>query len=405
MTAAITPMARNVALYPWFKFFQNLIFWQAVWFLFFQSTLSAAQAVLLYVIYDVATTVLEVPSGYMSDRLGRRKTLIAATVAGTLGAVLLCFGDGFAVFAVAQIVLGAAAAFASGTDSALLYESLNADGRGDEVEHFETRTWQFSLTALALSAFMGGWMAQVSFGMAFGAAACSMLVALAIACRFTEPAVRAGQGGKGGAGAQWALFKKAMGQPVLVWLFGLSVLMYGFSHVPFIFGQPFIAEALAARGWQAEAPVVSGSVTAVMMLVSVAASLVAVRLRQRVGLPALLLMAFGIQIGLICTLALTDSVLAVAVLVLRMVPNSWAQPFIIARIQPLLDDAARATFLSIQSFVGRLLFAGSLMVAAQVAPTGGEMAYDDIQITLTGFGVVGVVCFLLLAATVQRAKI
>ena len=26
--------ARNIALYPWFKFFQNLLFWQAIWFLF-----------------------------------------------------------------------------------------------------------------------------------------------------------------------------------------------------------------------------------------------------------------------------------------------------------------------------------------------------------------------------------
>lgn len=398
-------MARNVALYPWFKFFQNLIFWQAVWFLFFQSTLSAAQAVLLYVVYDVATTVLEVPLGYMSDRLGRRKTLIAASAAGAMGAGLLCLGDSFEVFVVAQIVLGASAAFASGTDSALLYESLNAEGRGAEVEYYETRTWQFSLTALAVSAFIGGWMAQVSFALAFGAAACAMGVALSIVLRFTEPAVRADQAGKGGARAQWALFRGAMGRPVLVWLFGLSVVMYGFSHVPFIFGQPFIAEALAAQGWQAEAPVVSGSVTAVMMLVSVAASLVAVRMRKRVGLPVMLMMAFGIQIGLICTLAVTDSLLAVAVLVLRMVPNSLAQPFIIARIQPLLDDAARATFLSIQSFAGRLLFAGSLMLAAQVAPTGGVMAYGDIQITLIGYGVAGIVCFILLAATVRRAQI
>ena len=43
---------RNISLYPWFKFFQNLLFWQATWFLFFQSELSAAEAILIYVFAD-----------------------------------------------------------------------------------------------------------------------------------------------------------------------------------------------------------------------------------------------------------------------------------------------------------------------------------------------------------------
>ena len=54
----MTGAAQNIALYPWFKFLQNLLFWQAVWFLFFQSELSAAEAILLYVIFDISTTIL-----------------------------------------------------------------------------------------------------------------------------------------------------------------------------------------------------------------------------------------------------------------------------------------------------------------------------------------------------------
>ena len=72
---------------------------------------------------------------------------------------------------------------------------------------------------------------------------------------------------------------------MLVWLFSLSVLMYGFSQIPFVFGQPFISEALSAAGWQAEAPLVDGSVSALMMIVSVVASLFAIKLRKRIGLP------------------------------------------------------------------------------------------------------------------------
>jgi MFS family permease len=391
-------MARNVALYPWFKFFQNLIFWQSVWFLFFQQELSASEALLLYVVYDVATTALEVPSGYMSDRLGRKRTLVAAMVAGLVGLVLLATGDSFAVFALGQICIGAGAAFASGTDTAFLYESLIADGRGGEMEAQTTRAWQFTLTGLALSAVTGGLMAGVAYELAFGAAAVALGCAGVMALRFTEPPHA--DGDKVGLGAQWGLLRTALRQPVLLWLFVLSVVMYGFSHVPFVFGQPFIAQAMQAGGLRGDAPIVSGAVSAAMMVVSVLASLVALRLRRRIGLPAILLLAFGMQIGLIGVLALTDSAIAIAVLLLRMVPDSWTYPFIEARVQPLLSDAGRATFLSLQSFAGRLLFAGSIFAASLIAPTTGTMAYADIRATLAWYAVAGLVVFggLLLAS-------
>ncbi|KHA53850.1 MFS transporter [Sulfitobacter geojensis] len=388
-------MTRNVALYPWFKFVQNLTFWQAIWFLLFQNALSAAEAILLYAVYDVATTVMEVPSGYMSDRLGRRRTLIAAAFFGAVGAGLIAAGSGFAIFAIAQVCLGATAAFSSGTDNALLYESLKAQGREAEVEAQETRGWQAALMGLALSAITGGFLASYAFQWAFVAGAAAQAVALCIAWRFVEPPHGTRAIANAGPSGQWQHFRQAMQRSVLVWLFVLSVLMYGFSHVPFVFGQPFIAQALEGVAWSP--PIVSGAVSTVMMLVSVLASLIAVRLRQRIGLAAILLFAFAIQIGLIGVLALTSSALAIAVLFLRMVPNSFARPFIVARMQPLLDDTGRATYLSLQSFVGRLLFAGSLLLASSQVQQGTVMASADIQATLGIYAIGGV--FFLLALT------
>ncbi|MDF3414729.1 MFS transporter [Sulfitobacter sp. M57] len=396
-------LKRNLTLYPWFKFAQNLTFWQAIWFLLFQNTLSAAQAILLYAIYDVATTVMEVPSGYMSDRLGRRRTLIAAAFFGALGAALVAVGSGFAVFALAQVCLGVSAAFSSGTDSALLYESLKVQGRAAEVEAQETRGWQAALIGLALSAITGGVLASYHLGWAFVAGAVAQVLALIIAWRFVEPLHERGSVGSAGLSGQWRHFRQAMGRPVLVWLFILSVLMYGFSHVPFIFGQPFIAQALEGLTWSP--PIVSGTVSAMMMLVSVLASLVALKLRRRIGLSAILLLAFGIQIGLIGVLSLTDSALAIAVLLLRMVPNSFARPFIVARMQPLLDDAGRATYLSLQSFVGRLLLAGSLLFASARVQQDTVMVYADIQVTLGGYAIAGLVFLLALSALARWAKL
>ncbi|MGC1504971.1 MAG: MFS transporter [Sulfitobacter sp.] len=396
-------MMRNVALYPWFKFAQNLTFWQAIWFLLFQNALSAAQAILLYAVYDVATTVMEVPSGYMSDRQGRRRTLIAAAFFGALGAALIVVGSGFWVFAIAQICLGASAAFSSGTDNALLYESLKAQGREAEIETQETRGWQASLMGLALSAITGGVLASYVYEWAFVAGAVAQAAALFLAWRFVEPPHDRESSESAGLSAQWRHFRQAMGRPVLVWLFMLSVLMYGFSHVPFVFGQPFIAQALEGVSWSP--PIVSGAVSAAMMLVSVLASLVALALRQRIGLAAILVLAFAIQIGLIGVLALTSSALAIGVLFLRMVPNSFARPFIVARMQPLLNDAGRATYLSLQSFTGRLLFAGSLLLASAQVQQGTVMVYEDIQATLGTYAMGGLVFLLVLLALARWAKL
>ena len=274
-----------------------------------------------------------------------------------------------------------------------MYESLAAQGRDEEVEAQETRSWQYTLWGLALSAVTGGFLASYDYTWAFVATALSFAIALGIAWRFVEPPHTALSKADHGLRGQWLHIRSAMAQPVLIWLFLLATLMYAFSHVPFVFGQPFIAEALSNKGWTAEAPIVSGSVSAAMMLVSVVASLCALWLRQRVGLPAILLLSFAIQVGLIAILALTNSVFAILVLFLRMVPDSWSHPFIVSRIQPLLNDAGRATYLSVQSFAGRLLLASSLLIAAGQTRSNTPMVYAELQSTLGLYALMGLVCF------------
>ena len=383
--------ARNLRLYRWFKFMQNLLFWQATWFLFFQSELSAAEAILIYVFYDIATTVLEVPSGYLSDRVGRRLTLIVSAVAGLFSAVMQAVGDGFLVFALAQVALGAHIAFASGTDSSMLYESLDAEGRADEIEEHEVWSWRFSFAGLLLSAVVGGALALYGLRLPYVATAVAFAMLVVVALRFVEPpeqrVTEAGEYGRLDA------LREALTHPILVWIFGLSLLMYAYSHLPFIFGQPYILNALAGLGLEGQAPLVSGTVTAIMMGISLLTSWIAPGVRKRLGLAGILLLAFGMQITIAAGLAASASVFAIALLFLRMVPDSFARPFILARIQPMLPSQTRATYLSIQSLAGRVFFATTLFVASTNASDVGTMAFGEIQTILTGYVAFGLVAF------------
>lgn len=404
MSSQIATANRNITLYPWFKLLQSLIFAQAVWFLYFQAKLSAAEAIMLYAIADLATTVLEVPSGYASDRFGRRMTLIIAGCCSTIGACLLAMGDSFAVFAAGQIMMGAGGAFLSGTDSAFLYESLSAAGRADDVEAQEVKAWRFTFAALAISAVTGGAIALYSFPLTFVLSAVALFAGIIISLRFVEPP-RQDTTPQAGEVMRLGALGDALRHPVLIWLFALAVLMYGFSHIPYVFGQPFIQEALASVGLAQDAPVFSGLVTTVMMLLSVVASFFATRLRHRVGLVAILLLAFGMQIALSGVLALTNAPIVIAVLLLRMVPDALSKPFITARIQPLLRDEARATYLSLQSLCGRILFAATLFIASGATQSADTMPYADIQMILGGYVVAGVIAITVLAFTARRLPI
>lgn len=393
---------RNIALYPWFKLCQSLLFWQAVWFLYFQQTISPAAAIAMYAVYDLSVTLLEVPLGVLSDRIGRRRTLILSALSGVAGSLLLALGDSFAVFALGQFCIGAGAAFASGTDSAMLFESLAGSRREDEVEAEETRALQYSLWGFAISAALGGAIALWSFPATFWAAAVAMGISALIAMRMVEPPRRTDSATPT---EFWTALRAAVGRPVLRWIFVLATVMYGFSHLPFVFGQPFIAAALQDVGLSGEAPLVSGLVSAVMMGLSVVASLFALGLRGRIGLSRMLLLAFGMQITLIAVLALTDSWLAIAVLFLRIVPDALSKPFTMGRIQPLLGDEVRATYVSLQSLAGKLLFSVSLLVAAGSASDVAEMPHGDIQMILGWYVIAGALIWAGLALTASRAGV
>jgi hypothetical protein len=306
-------------------------------------------------------------------------------------------------FAAGQALLGAGMAFSSGTDSALLYESLEREGRGGETDAEELRAWRFNFVALALSAVTGGAMATHAPALPFAASALAFAGLVWLSLGFTDVSGEDALEGEEllNAGALRAAFR----QPVLLWLFVLSVIMYGYSHIPFVFGQPFIEQALSRLGFAAQAPLVSGAVSSLMMVLSVIASLYAMRLRLWAGLPGILLFAFFMQIALAAVLAATDSALAIAFLLLRMVPGSLSRPFILARIQPLLRDEMRATYLSLQSFCGRLFFAVTLWLAAGQASAVGKMSHAEMSVILWTYVGFGALVLLGLAVFARRAGV
>ncbi len=92
---------------------------------------------LLHAIYSVVIACVEVPSGYIADLWGRKKALTIGMLLATLGFASYSFSSGFWGFLVAEIALGIGQAFVSGTDSALLYDTLKWKGKQNKYLKLE----------------------------------------------------------------------------------------------------------------------------------------------------------------------------------------------------------------------------------------------------------------------------
>ena len=131
--------------------------------LFYQDNgLSMSQIFLLKSIYSIAMVATELPSGYLADVWGCRRTLLLGAILGTLGILIYSVSGVFYSFVVAEIILGIGFSFISGADSAMLYDSLKAENREDEYIKHEGRITSAGNFAEALAGVAGGLLATIS---------------------------------------------------------------------------------------------------------------------------------------------------------------------------------------------------------------------------------------------------
>lgn len=121
----------NARLFVWFRILFNCRFYYPVFTIFFLDLgLSIGEFAALNVVWALTSVVLEVPSGALADRFGRRPLVVAAGGLMVLEMGVLCVmppGRHDVVlwlFVLNRVLSGAAEACASGADEALAYDSL-----------------------------------------------------------------------------------------------------------------------------------------------------------------------------------------------------------------------------------------------------------------------------------------
>ena len=105
----------TIKLSKWFMVYMPIVV------LFMESNgLNLREVMTISGIYSMAVAVFEVPSGYFSDRLGRKHSLLIGTTFILLQFFVYSCSFSFWSLAVGAAIGGLGASFISGTDSALL---------------------------------------------------------------------------------------------------------------------------------------------------------------------------------------------------------------------------------------------------------------------------------------------
>lgn len=350
------PIDRTIRLYRWYIGFRESYFWMPVFFLFFASKLPLAQVFWLEAIYYASVVLLEIPSGYASDRFGRKRTLLLSSAAFVLSYGLFVVADSFAGFAVAQVALAAGIALASGTDTSLLYDALKQAGRESEYVEHEAVVSRISSWAMGASALVGGALATVELSWPYLASGLAALGGFVVVALFREPEHER----EAGAPIQQLRDCVACIRGPLRWVFAFSALAVCLNHVPYELYQGYVELTLPEAFPDRSTPLITGIHAMVVGLVAGTIAGFAPVARRRFGTRTSLLAAASFQLALIASIAFVLHPIVVVLLLARGFPSAFEKPLIRSAIAPRVASHLRATYLSLQSFAGRLSYAGLL---------------------------------------------
>lgn len=299
--------------------------------------------------FGAALALFEFPSGYLADRIGYRRTLVIAAALSIVGWGFFTAADTFAAVVGAQILLGVAMSLISGTDSALLYESLVATDREGDFARWTGLMRAAGQTAEGTAALVAGplfaWWARAPFALELALWALAGLVAL----RMVEPPRHAPvvTDHVAHVRAMWRLVVRE--RPRLRAAFLLSIALGLSTYVPV-----WIVSVHASEGGLPDAWL--GVLWAVANYSVAAAALLSDRFGRALGL----LPALGMCLGLLALgylgMGLTHALFGFAFYYCFTVVRGLCGPILHHAEQRLVPSGDRAGFISLHGLLFQLGF-------------------------------------------------
>ncbi len=181
---------RNIRLLTWFNFFTDLRLYAPIAIIYFsQVTGSYALGMSIFSIVFISSALFELPTGIISDYVGRKKTLILGAFAAVMYSIFYASADSYTFLIIGAIIEGLSRSFYSGNNDALLYDTLKEKGKENEYEEYMGKTHSMFQIAAAICALIGGVLATWSFPLVMWLSVLSQLGCFIISILIIPPKV------------------------------------------------------------------------------------------------------------------------------------------------------------------------------------------------------------------------
>lgn len=160
-------MLNNIRYLPFILAAKSAWFWFGIWMLFYLQITDFKGIGLLESTMFFIGFLLEIPTGSLSDTIGKKKVLIGAFLFQGAGNLLMAFANSYEVLFLSVFLLVFGAALFSGTAEAVLFDSLKTANRQNEYSKYWARTTKYGLVILAIASITGGFLYTLEPGLPF----------------------------------------------------------------------------------------------------------------------------------------------------------------------------------------------------------------------------------------------
>lgn len=181
-------ISRNINIDYLYCFLKNFDISSSIWVLYMVfKGMSLWQIGIVEGVYHLTSLLFEVPTGALADLLGRKKVILVGRICSALSSLLCLFGHSMWHFAIAFAISAIGQNLNSGSEEALVYDSMKQSGQENKYLKVNSRLNVIIEIAQGIATVLGGVIAEYSFAWCYIISVVIALIALLPALLFVEP--------------------------------------------------------------------------------------------------------------------------------------------------------------------------------------------------------------------------
>ncbi|MGB7337983.1 MAG: MFS transporter [Phototrophicaceae bacterium] len=184
---------RNIRLISIIRFAQSFhLYIHAYALILLDRGLSLFQITAIESLVIATIFVMEIPTGIIADRIGRKGAIVAAIGFNISAEFLFLFAKTYPMYIMVAILTGTGFAFASGAIEAMVYDSLPLEDRDNQMKKTMGQINSLARLAFFISPIVGAFIirdgAPENYTLAIALTVMALLVALLVSLFLQEPA-------------------------------------------------------------------------------------------------------------------------------------------------------------------------------------------------------------------------